>query len=162
GMRRIAAGRGAGPDSIGIVEDRDRNGPLRSGVFFHGSSPGVQLGTRDANDAAGHVQPERTRVVLQSPLHGIAGQSVSIGNSCDAAVFHAAPPAFGSGPEGAFRIEAESVDPALAQTVGGPILRPDLPTLEIDDAALRKAKPEAIPHGVGCQCTGLAAIAEGG
>ena len=78
------ASKGTSPHSVGAVENRGLDAPLRI------AHPGIQLGTRNPHQAAGHVQPERMIVVFDDRINGIAGQAVPAGKSRDAAIFHPA------------------------------------------------------------------------
>ena len=59
------------PDAVGRIPHGRFNPALRVG------DPRVQFAARDAHEAAGRVQPERTVVVLYRPVNRVAGQTVS-------------------------------------------------------------------------------------
>src|SRR5271165_4232041 len=124
------------PDSVGTVEDRDLDRPLRIG------GPRVQLGPGNAHQAAGRVQPHRMLVIFHRPVNRIAGQSVLAGERGHMTVVHSAEAALGCGPERTVPFELEACDTALAQTVGGCVRSADLTVLEIRHTTLKKSKPK--------------------
>ena len=69
------------PDAVRRIPNRRFNPALRVG------DPRVQFGPRDAHQAAGRVQPERTIVVLYRPVNRVAGQAIPGCERSDAAVF---------------------------------------------------------------------------
>ena len=80
--------------------------------------PRVQFGPRDAHQAAGRVQPERTIVVLDRPVNRVARQTIPARERSDAAVLQPADAALlGCGPQRRITIELKTGDSALAQTI---------------------------------------------
>src|SRR6266403_6085070 len=140
-LRAEVAGTGKDPDSIGNVENRGLDEPLRIFVFVNGGDPTFQLVARDAHQAAGRVQPEGMVVVFHPPMDRIAGQSILAGQSCNTAVFQPAEPALGGGPQRTLLIESKVVDTSLAQPVGGRVRRADPTVPEIGDTTVMKSKP---------------------
>ena len=69
------------PHAVRGVENRGLDRPLGIG------GPRIQLGPRNAYQAAGRVQPGRMLVVFHHPVNGIAGQSVLAGKCGNTAVF---------------------------------------------------------------------------
>src|SRR5262245_54879343 len=100
------------------------------------------------------------RVVLDCPMHGIAGHSALAVERRNAAVFEATKTAFRSGPERTVRIESKPVDPSLTQSVAGSILCPDLTAGEISDTALEESQPQAILQGIGDHSRGISTRAD--
>src|ERR1700758_2879490 len=100
GDKRMQACRvGMTPYSVGTVQDRGPNRPVRI------RSPRVQLRPGNTHEAAGHVQPERTSIIVHHPIDRIAGQSIPAGERGNMPVFHSAEPALGRGPERIVPIE---------------------------------------------------------
>ena len=126
--RTVGASRDAGaePDAVRRIPNRRLNPTLRVG------DPRVQFGPRDAHQAAGRVQPERTIVVLYRPVNRVAGQTIPACERSDAAVFKPAKAALlGCGPQRPIPIELKTGDMALAQPISGCVRRADLTILEI-------------------------------
>src|SRR5262249_15459264 len=147
-LRNIASGVVAEPDAVGAVENGRLETPTGLFAPLRRGGPGVQLGAGDAHQAAGHVQPERAGVVLDSPVNGVAGQPVPAGQGGPATLCQPAEPAFGGGPERAIRIEAQGVDASLAQSVGSRVRRADLSLDLVHDSALLEPDPEAASDGI--------------
>ena len=82
GPNLLAASR-AEPDAVRRIPNRRFNPALRVG------DPRVQFGSRDAHQAAGRVQPERTIVVLYRPVNRVARQAIPACERSDAAIFDA-------------------------------------------------------------------------
>ena len=145
-VRGVAAGERMAPYAVGAVENGGLDRPLASCRSLR--RPRLQLGARNAHQAAGHVQPERMGVVFHRPMNRIAGQSVLAGQRRDAAVFQPAEPAFGGGPERTVRIEPKSLTrPRRVRRRRCRMRGPGRP--EIRDAALRKSEPEAALRRIG-------------
>src|SRR5262249_52671173 len=150
--RNVAASAWPEPDAVGAVEDRDLDRPFRLLGLVGGVCPCLQLGPRHAHQATDHVQPERTGVVLDSPEHAGARQSVLAAERGDAAVLQSAESAIGAGPERALRIESKPVDAASAESIGGLVGFMNLAIDEMDDATLSEADPYATARrGIGAE-----------
>src|SRR5262249_24002844 len=86
------------PDAIRVVEDRGTNRRRRIAVLVDSDGPGVEIGSGNASDAAGHVQPERI-VALHHRIDIVARQSVFARQGSDVAVLDPAEPALSGGPK---------------------------------------------------------------
>src|SRR5215470_4467972 len=140
-LRSVAARNRAAPDPIGVVENRGLDCPPRIFVSVYCGGPPVHFRAWDANQPAGHVQPQGMIVVLDRPMNRIAGQSVLAGQRSNAAVLQPAESALCSGPDRTVGIELKTGNPALAQPVGGRVGSLDLAAGKISNAALIKSKP---------------------
>ena len=138
-IRRLGDARAVGadarmaPDSVRAVEKRDLDRPLRIG------DPRVQVAACDAHEAAGHVQPERMRLVFDDPIDGIAGQPVLAGNRRRMTVLQPAQTGLRRDPERTVPIELKTVDATRPQPIGICERRAQLAILEIGQAALGKS-----------------------
>ena len=98
------------PDAVRRIPHGRFNPALRVG------DPRVQFAARDAHEAAGRVQPERTVVVLYRPVNRVAGQTVPARERSDAAVLNPAQAALlGCGPQRPIPVELKAGDMALTQ-----------------------------------------------
>ena len=99
--RAVSAGRtGAEPDAIRCIPDSRGNPTLRVG------DPRIDFRPRDAHQAAAHVQPQRTFVVLDGPIRSVAGQTIRARERRDAAISNPAQAAIlGCGPHRPIPIE---------------------------------------------------------
>ena len=110
--RAVFAGRtGAEPDAIRCIPDSRVNPALRIG------DPRVYFGPRDAHQAAAHVQPQRTFVVIDRPIRSVAGQTIPARERRDVAIFNPAQAAIlGCGPQRPIAIELKMLDRAVDPT----------------------------------------------
>src|ERR1700758_4030915 len=96
---------GKTPYSVGTIENCCFDQMLRIFASFHCGCPGVDFGTGDSNEAAGHVQPQPAIVVLDHLVDRVAGQSVFAGQRGQTIVLQTAQPAFSGDPERALVIK---------------------------------------------------------
>src|SRR5262245_53036758 len=85
-LRYVSTSIGTGPDAIGTVEDGRRDDPVPILSHVGRGRPCVEVGPTSAHETAGHVQPRRSDIVLDGPVHRIARQPVLAGERGDAAV----------------------------------------------------------------------------
>src|SRR5215472_783130 len=64
--RVVAGGSSEGPRPVGTVENHALDGVAGIG------DPGVQFGACNTHQAAGHVQPERSGIILDRPINLVA------------------------------------------------------------------------------------------
>ena len=116
--RTVFAGRKrTEPDTVRRIPNRGFNSMLRVG------NPRVQFGPRDAHQAAGGIQPERTIVVLHRPVNRVARQAIPACERSDATIFKPANASLGCGPQRPIPIELKIGDNSLAQTISGCVRR---------------------------------------
>src|SRR5262245_15696673 len=82
-------------------------------------------------------------------MNCIAGQSVLAGKRRNAAILQPAEPARSRDPDRPVRIDPKVADEAVAQPVGGAIVRPDLTVLEVRDAPVEESKPQTASNWIG-------------
>ena len=82
-------------------------------------------------------------VVFHDPVNSIAGQAVSAGECCDAAIFHSAQTALGRGPHSTVRTKLKVAHCAIAQPVRDIVGRADLAVLQVSDSTVVKSEPQA-------------------
>src|SRR4029453_5354599 len=131
------------PHSVGAVEDRRVNRRLWIG------GPRVQLGPGRAQQATGHVQPDRIGVAFHHPVSRIARKSVPGGERERATIFESAQAFLGSGPEGAFGVDVEA-----AESFAGCVGRREPTLLEMIHVPVTKFDPQSVLYVVAQQVSG--------
>src|SRR5271163_122452 len=146
--------------SIGAVKSghSDRQSYILS--LVHGGGPGVQFGVGDAYQAAGRVQPHRTVVVFDSPVHRVARQSVLAGHRSQAIVLQPAEATFSGDPESSVITEVKVADTACAEAIWGCVGCADLTVSKIDDSPSVKSNPQATPAMITSENAGIIVMSE--
>ena len=114
-----------------------------------GRAPRVQFAAGDANQPARQLQPQRTGIVFDDPVHRIARQTVPAGDRGAMAVLQPDQPVLGGCPKRAARIEAKIVDGRRCHPVRCSIRRADLAVSEMHDPASSKSQPHAAQSHIG-------------
>src|SRR4029453_10703045 len=135
--------------TIDDVEHRGMNSLQRRWVLCNGSGPRVQLTPSDPGQTARCVQPERTIVVLDHPVHGVAGQSVLHRQHVDPAILDASEPALSGQPERAVAVTVKSTSQASSHALRRTVRRGDVAIFEIFESAGTESQPKAAADGVG-------------
>src|SRR5271165_6789717 len=105
--------------------------------------PRVQFDSVDAQQAAGGVHPNREGVVLDEPMHCIAGQAIFGRQGRGSTILYAAEAAFGGGPKGPLVIDVKIPDSVRAQAVFAAERCVDFTVLEVGNPSLKESQPQS-------------------